>query len=363
MNNLTDENDEHDDYIFHFDQIDFDNYGFGTMKSLGGAFEVPVHSIEPSSSGEPCQFCLPSFRISQNGLPLETTTSKKNQVIEFVIDPDNSEHVELTEWFETFDNWVIQEIIYNHPKWFGHFWEKGGRMEGKPKPPPEILASMFEHNFDGTTFSLRVPMRDNIPQIETFDIEHTTIPLESIKNCDIIPIIEFKSIRLYSKKSCYDIVLRGICAQCTYEEIGVDYQICAPEEKTEDEDADDIGTDDEDYENYENSNHEEETDDDDDDDDNDDDGNDDDNVQENTEDNTHLNENQGEQVNDETLETKSIDGIQKEYDNFIDNSHSYDGNDEDDEVQESDEDDEMREVEPAYCQSMNSFENLDINDL
>merc|ERR1712100_913386 len=123
--------------------------------------------------------------------------------------------------------------------------KSGGKMEGKPRPPPEILASMFERPFDGVSFSVRVPVRNNVPQIECFDIEHTTVPYQSIKNCDVIPIIEFKGIRLYSKKSCCDIVLRGLCAQCTYEDIGVDYKLCADDDVSYNED---YGTEDEDSE-------------------------------------------------------------------------------------------------------------------
>ena len=118
-------------------------------------------------------------------------------------------------------------------------------MAGKPKPPPEVLASMYERNFDGVAFSLRVPIRKDKPFIECFDIEQTSIPFESIKNCDVIPVVEFKSVRLYSRKSVCDLVLRGLCAQCSYEEMGVEYKICPEPTHQEDSDDDDYGTSDE----------------------------------------------------------------------------------------------------------------------
>ena len=237
------EEEDYDQYVLHFDQIDLDNYDFGNVKSIGGAYEVLLHPVDDDEDS--CQMCLPSFKVEEEGIQFGSINNKRNVNISFNIDSENEEHGELAEWFESFDDWVINSIIENHNKWFGHLWESGGKMEGKPRPPPEILASMFERPFDGVSFSVRVPVRNNVPQIECFDIEHTTVPYQSIKNCDVIPIIEFKGIRLYSKKSCCDIVLRGLCAQCTYEDIGVDYKLCADDDVSYNED---YGTEDEDSE-------------------------------------------------------------------------------------------------------------------
>ena len=191
------EEEDYDQYVLHFDQIDLDNYDFGNVKSIGGAYEVLLHPVDDDEDS--CQMCLPSFKVEEEGIQFGSINNKRNVNISFNIDSENEEHGELAEWFESFDDWVINSIIENHNKWFGHLWESGGKMEGKPRPPPEILASMFERPFDGVSFSVRVPVRNNVPQIECFDIEHTTVPYQSIKNCDVIPIIEFKGIRLYSK--------------------------------------------------------------------------------------------------------------------------------------------------------------------
>jgi len=235
------EEEDYDQYVLHFDQIDLDNYEYGNVRSIGGAYEVLLHPIDEEEDS--CQMCLPSFKVGEEGIQFGSIENKRNVNISFNIDSENEEHAELAEWFEGFDDWVINSIIENHTKWFGSLWESGGKMEGKPRPPPEILAAMFERQFDGVSFNVRVPVRNNVPQIECFDIEHTTIPYNSIKNCDIIPIIEFKGIRLYSKRSCCDIVLRGVCAQCTYEDIGVDYKLCAEDDVSYNED---YGTEDED---------------------------------------------------------------------------------------------------------------------
>lgn len=237
------------DYVLHYDQIDMDNFEFGGARSIGCAYEAMVQS--KNNEDETCQFCLPTFKIGPDGLQLDLKSGKKNENVSFAIDPDVEDHVELVEWLHGFDNWVVQSIIYNHPRWFGHLWEEGGKMHGKPKPPPEVLAQMFEPVCDGSSFSVRVPVRKGKPQIECFDIEHTTIPYNSVKNVDVIPVVEFKGIRLYGKKSCCDIVLRGICAQSSYQDIGVEYNICSVE--AEDAENDNYGTDDSDNEENQNN--------------------------------------------------------------------------------------------------------------
>ena len=240
------EEEDDDQYVLHFDQLDLDNYEFGDVRSMGNAYEVFIHPVDDDED-DCCQMCLPSFKIDENGVPLEIS-NKRNVELVFNIDPENEEHSELAEWFEGFDDWIISGIIENHSRWFGHLWQEGGKMENKPLPPPEVLASMFERKFDGTSFSVRVPLRNGVPQIECFDIEHTTIPFSEIKNCEVIPIIEFKGIRLYSKKSCCDIVLRGLCAQCTYEDMGIEYKICEENDEVDDIDEDYYGTDDDESE-------------------------------------------------------------------------------------------------------------------
>lgn len=235
------------EYVLNFDQIDFDSFEFGEIKSLGQAYEAEIHPV--TDDDESCHICFPSFKVDENGVPIDCESGKRNAQLVFTLDSDNAEHTELAEWFEGFDNWVIESIIKNHPRWFGHLWKPGEKMAGKPKPPPEVLASMYERNFDGVAFSLRVPIRKDKPFIECFDIEQTSIPFESIKNCDVIPVVEFKSVRLYSRKSVCDLVLRGLCAQCSYEEMGVEYKICPEPTNQEDSDDNDYGTsDDEDQE-------------------------------------------------------------------------------------------------------------------
>lgn len=234
------------EYVLNFDQIDFDSFEFGEIKSLGQAYEAEIHPV--TDEDESCHICFPAFKVDEDGVPIDCESGKRNAQLVFTLDSDNTEHTELAEWFEGFDNWVIESIIKNHPRWFGHLWKTGEKMAGKPKPPPEVLASMYERNFDGVAFSLRVPVRKDKPFIECFDIEQTSIPFESIKNCDVIPVVEFKSVRLYSRKSVCDLVLRGLCAQCSYEEMGVEYKICPEPTHQEYSDDDDYGTSDEDDE-------------------------------------------------------------------------------------------------------------------
>ena len=229
------------EYVLNFDQIDFDSFEFGEIKSLGQAYEAEIYPV--TDEDESCHICFPAFKVDDDGVPIDCESGKRNAQLVFTLDSDNTEHSELAEWFEGFDNWVIENIIKNHPRWFGHLWKPGEKMEGKPKPPPEVLASMYERNFDGVAFSLRVPIRKDKPFIECFDIEQTSIPFEAIKNCEVVPVVEFKSIRLYSRKSVCDLVLRGLCAQCSYEDIGVEYKIC-PDPVAQDSD-DDYGTSDE----------------------------------------------------------------------------------------------------------------------
>lgn len=225
---------EEDQYVLNFDQVDFDNYQFSDqVEQLGqGVYESLVENNEDET--ETFTVCFPCFNVEK--VDINTESEKRNEYMTFNVDESESEHKEFREWFENFDDWVIQNIIKNHPKWFSSLWKPGGKMYGKPKPPPEILASMFERPFDGTTFSLRVPMKKGVPQIECFDLAQTSIPIESIRNCGIVPLVEFKAIHIFSKKTKVDLVLRAICAQSTYQEMGIEYNICENEEAPINED-------------------------------------------------------------------------------------------------------------------------------
>merc|ERR1711966_264086 len=117
-------------YVLNFDQIDFDSFEFGELKSLGQAYEAEIHPV--TDDEESCHICFPAFKVDEDGVPIDCESGKRNAQLVFTLDSDNAEHTELAEWFEGFDNWVIESIIKNHSRWFGHLWKPGEKMGGKP---------------------------------------------------------------------------------------------------------------------------------------------------------------------------------------------------------------------------------------
>ena len=234
---------EDGDFVLNFNQIDFSNYDMEEIQQVGnGLYEAPVYHKEEEDSS--FQICLPPISIYDEIVFKTENTTQRNTFYSFELDVDDSDHSDFINWFDSLDEWVVNNIIRYHPKWFGDLWEEGGKMHNKPRPPPEVLANMFESNCDGSKITVRVPVRKGVPQIEAFDSSHTPVPLNKIKNCQVVPIVDIKSVQFRSKKTNVDIVLRGLCAQATCDELGVDYVIFSNEDdKTE---AVDYGTSDDD---------------------------------------------------------------------------------------------------------------------
>ena len=238
-----DSENEDGDFVLNFNQIDFSNYDMDEIQQVGnGLYEAPVyHKDEEDSS---FQICLPPISVYDEIVFKIDNTTQRNAVHSFELDVDDSDHADFINWFDSLDEWVVNNIIQNHPKWFGDLWEEGGKMYNKPRPPPEVLANMFESNCDGAKITVRVPVRKGVPQIEAFDSSHTPVPLNKIKNCQVVPIVDIKSVQFRSKKTNIDIVLRGLCAQTTCDELGVDYVIFSNDDDNKTETVD-YGTSDE----------------------------------------------------------------------------------------------------------------------
>ena len=219
---------EEGDFVLNYNQIDFINYELDTIQQAGnGLYESNIYHKE--EEGGTFQVCLPPFSVD-SPITFDTKNNKKNCFFTFDLDLEDPEHVDTVNWIDALDEWCVQKILKNHDLWFGDLWKEGGKLYGKPKPPPEVLTNMYESFSDGSTFTVRVPVRKGVSQIETFDISHTPIPLEKICKCQVIPIIEIKCVQVRSKKSSLDIVLRGLCAQTTCEELGIEYMNFANED-------------------------------------------------------------------------------------------------------------------------------------
>jgi hypothetical protein len=212
---------DEEDFVLNYNQVDFGNYELQDIKQTGnGLFESSI--FHKKEEGNTFQVCLPPIYFD-SPITFDTINNKRNSFFSFELDLENSDHVDTVNWIDALDEWCVQNILKNHDLWFGDLWKEGGKLYGKPKPPPEVLTNMYETFCDGSKFTVRVPVRKGLPQIETFDISHTPIPLEKICKCQVIPIIEIKCVQVRSKKSSLDIVLRGLCAQTTCEELGIEY--------------------------------------------------------------------------------------------------------------------------------------------
>jgi hypothetical protein len=118
---------------------------------------------------------------------------------------------DFKQWIHNLELWIVNQIVLNHDKWFGHLWSSGGLMENTPRPTENSIRQMYHSMIDedGNLF-LRVHVRHGKYVIQCLDELQNEINLEDLVNCNVIPLIEVKGVFMKSRMFNPDVVLRAL---------------------------------------------------------------------------------------------------------------------------------------------------------
>tara|TARA_Y100000389_G_scaffold179456_1_gene193541 strand:- start:20847 stop:21869 length:1023 start_codon:yes stop_codon:yes gene_type:complete len=207
MSGFEDNYDSDSEYVTDYNLMDLGQFQLcrGT-KLVGGSWGAVLEHCSDDDIN--FQFALPPIEVGDS---LDITEASKNGFLRIKLNMDDSNHIEFKQWVDSLDNWLVQQFVSNHNEWFGHMWQSGGPLEGRPIPPDSAIRDMYHPMLDDENiFCSRVHVRRGTYDIQCMDSEQQTIGFESIKNCKVVPLVELKGIFMKPRGYNPDIVLRGL---------------------------------------------------------------------------------------------------------------------------------------------------------
>ena len=205
--NVEEDYDSDTELVPDYDMVDLNDFKLTKGDELaGGSWELPVEHKRDDSL---ClQFALPVFKI---GDAVDIQTASKNGFFRVSLDDSNTKHSDFKQFINKLEVWLVSQIVNNHDKWFGYMWQAGGPLEGYTRPSPAAIKNMY-HPMIGeeNIFCSRVHIRKGNYQIQCMDTDQNMISLESIQNCNVVPLVEVKGVFMKPRGYNPDIVLRGL---------------------------------------------------------------------------------------------------------------------------------------------------------
>jgi hypothetical protein len=205
--NIENDYDSDTELVPDFDMVDLNDFKLIKGDELaGGSWELPVEHLRDESIS--LQFALPAFKIND---AIDIETASKNGFFRVKLDEGNKKHEQFKNFITTLETWLVSQIINNHNDWFGYMWKSGGPLEGFSPPPSSAIKEMYHPMIDeDNIFCSRVHIRKGNYQIQCMDTEQNMISLDSIKNCNVVPLVEVKGVFMKPRSYNPDIVLRGL---------------------------------------------------------------------------------------------------------------------------------------------------------
>ena len=205
--NVEEDYDSDTELVPDYDMVDLNDFNLTKGDELaGGSWELPVEHKRDDSL---ClQFALPVFKI---GDAVDIQTASKNGFFRVSLDDSNTKHSDFKQFINKLEVWLVSQIVNNHDKWFGYMGQAGGPLEGYTRPSPAAIKNMYHPMIgEDNIFCSRVHIRKGNYQIQCMDTDQNMINLESIQNCNVVPLVEVKGVFMKPHGYNPDIVLRGL---------------------------------------------------------------------------------------------------------------------------------------------------------
>tara|TARA_X000000368_G_scaffold29305_1_gene21963 strand:+ start:2728 stop:3864 length:1137 start_codon:yes stop_codon:yes gene_type:complete len=205
--NVEEDYDSDTELVPDYDMVDLNDFKLTKGDELaGGSWELPV---EHKRDDTLClQFALPVFRIGDS---VDIQTASKNGFFRVQLDDSNTKHSDYKQFINKLEVWLVSQIVNNHDKWFGYMWQTGGPLEGYTRPSPSAIKNMYHPMIgDDNIFCSRVHIRKGNYQLQCMDTDQNMISIESIQNCNVVPLVEVKGVFMKPHGYNPDIVLRGL---------------------------------------------------------------------------------------------------------------------------------------------------------
>tara|TARA_B100000073_G_C23743131_1_gene574336 strand:- start:4759 stop:5955 length:1197 start_codon:yes stop_codon:yes gene_type:complete len=209
--NVEEDYDSDTELVPDYDMVDLNDFKLVKGDELaGGSWESVIEHLRDESRS--LQFALPAFKVGDN---LDIETASKNGFFRVTLLDNEPKHVQFKKFIDTLETWLVSQIVNNHDQWFGHMWNENGALSGKPKPSPNKIKEMYHPIIDDdNVFCSRVHIRTrgnkSSYEVQCMDSEQNLIPLDSIKNCNVVPLVEVKGVFMKPRGYNPDIVLRGL---------------------------------------------------------------------------------------------------------------------------------------------------------
>tara|TARA_B100001250_G_scaffold144864_1_gene124010 strand:+ start:1011 stop:2126 length:1116 start_codon:yes stop_codon:yes gene_type:complete len=209
--NVEEDYDSDTELVPDYDMVDLNDFKLVKGDELaGGSWESVIEHLRDESRS--LQFALPAFKVGDN-LDIETTS--KNGFFRITLLDNEPKHVKFKNFISTLETWLVSQIVNNHDQWFGHMWKDNGVLAGRPKPSSNTIKQMYHPIIDDdNVFCSRVHIRTrgdkSSYEVQCMDSEQNLISLDSIKNCNVVPLVEVKGVFMKPRGYNPDIVLRGL---------------------------------------------------------------------------------------------------------------------------------------------------------
>lgn len=207
MSNFDEEYDSDTEYVPDYDMIDLNDFQLNKGTELvGGSWGAVIEHLREDDIS--FQFAMPPFRIGDS---VDISEASKNGFIRFKLDLEDEKHSEFLSWISGVESWLVEQFVSNHNKWFGHMWQSGGPLEGRPLPPSDAIKEMYHPLVDEeNVFCTRVHIRKGKYDIQCMDSDQNIIDFNDISNCIVVPLVELKGIFMKPRGYNPDIVIRGL---------------------------------------------------------------------------------------------------------------------------------------------------------
>ncbi len=209
--NVEEDYDSDTELVPDYDMVDLNDFKLVKGDELaGGSWESVIEHLRDESRS--LQFALPPFRVGDN---LDIQAASKNGFFRVTLLDNEPKHVEFKNFITRLETWLVSQMVNNHDKWFGHMWKDKGAFAGRPKPPSNIIKDMYHPIIDTeNVFCSRVHVRTrgnkSSYEVQCMDAEQNLISIDSIKNCNVVPLVEVKGVFMKPRGYNPDIVLRGL---------------------------------------------------------------------------------------------------------------------------------------------------------
>ncbi len=207
MSTFDEEYDSDAEYVPDFDMVDLSDFQLTDGGELvGGSWGAMVEHCKDDDIT--FQFALPIFKVGDS---LDITEASKNGFLKLSLDDGDAKHTEFKKWIANLEVWLVDQFVKNHNTWFGHMWEVGGPLEGRPLPPASAIRDMYHPIIgDDNIFCTRVHISHGKYDVQCMDSEQNMIDFSKIVNCNVVPLVELKGIFMKPRGYNPDIVLRGL---------------------------------------------------------------------------------------------------------------------------------------------------------